>query len=139
MALDGVKFRDAYLKVRRPNNYDITLALMLGPTDPNPAMQVQLGGLEVVRTVVQDSPHKLFIGGLPCDWTEEQVKEMLMPFGQLKAFNLVMDRGTGNSKGYAFAEFLDLHVTDVVIQNLNGKPCHTKFLTVKRALAPPAF
>ncbi|KAL4853943.1 Splicing factor U2af large subunit A [Chlorella vulgaris] len=129
MALDGVKFRDAYLKVRRPNNYDITLALMLGPTDPNPAMQVQLGGLEVVRTVVQDSPHKLFIGGLPCDWTEEQVKEMLMPFGQLKAFNLVMDRGTGNSKGYAFAEFLDLHVTDVVIQNLNGKPCHTKFLT----------
>jgi hypothetical protein len=27
-----------------------------------------------------------------------QVKEMLMPFGQLKAFNLVMDRGTGNSK-----------------------------------------
>jgi hypothetical protein len=27
-----------------------------------------------------------------------QVKEMLMPYGQLKAFNLVMDRGTGNSK-----------------------------------------
>ena len=23
---------------------------------------------------------------------------MLLPFGQLKAFNLVMDRGTGNSK-----------------------------------------
>jgi hypothetical protein len=36
-------------------------------------LKVQLGGLEVVRTVVQDSPHKLFIGGLPCDWTEEQV------------------------------------------------------------------
>lgn len=48
--------------------------------------------------MVQDSPHKLFIGGLPCDWSEEQVKEMLLPFGQLKAFNLVMDRGTGNSK-----------------------------------------
>lgn len=137
MALDGVKFRDAYLKIRRPNNYDITLALMLGPTDPNPAME--LSGLEVVKTVVQDSPHKLFIGGLPCDWSEEQVKEMLTPFGQLKAFNLVMDRGTGNSKGYAFAEFMDVHVTDIVIQNLNGKPCNTKFLTVKRALAPSPF
>lgn len=141
MALDGVKFRDAYLKIRRPNNYDVTLALMLGPTDPNPAMEVgaRMGGLEVVKTVVQDSPHKLFIGGLPCDWSEEQVKEMLMPYGQLKAFNLVMDRGTGNSKGYAFAEFLDIHVTDIVIQNLNGKPCNTKFLTVKRALAPSPF
>ncbi|PRW45747.1 chorismate lyase isoform B [Chlorella sorokiniana] len=137
MALDGVKFRDAFLKIRRPNNYDITLALMLGPTDPNPAMD--LAGLEVVKTVVQDSPHKLFIGGLPCDWSEEQVKEMLLPFGQLKAFNLVMDRGTGNSKGYAFAEFMDVHVTDIVIQNLNGKPCNTKFLTVKRALAPTPF
>ncbi|EFN54687.1 hypothetical protein CHLNCDRAFT_53018 [Chlorella variabilis] len=112
MALDGVKFHDSYLK---------------------------LVGLEVVKTVVQDSPHKLFIGGLPCDWSEDQVKEMLMPFGQLKAFNLVMDRGTGNSKGYAFAEFMDVHVTDIVIQNLNGKPCNTKFLTVKRALAPSPF
>lgn len=140
MALDGVKFHDAYLKIRRPNNYDISMALMLGPTDPNPAMEVTgLAGLEVVKTVVQDSPHKLFIGGLPCDWSEEQVKEMLLPFGHLKAFNLVMDRGTGNSKGYAFAEFMDVHVTDIVIQNLNGKPCNTKFLTVKRALAPSPF
>jgi hypothetical protein len=32
-------------------------------------------------------------------------------------------------QGYAFAEFLDVHVTDIVIQNLNGKPCNTKFLT----------
>ena len=44
---------------------------MLGPADPSPALD--LAGLEVVRTAVVDSPHKLFLGGLPCDWTEEQV------------------------------------------------------------------
>ena len=44
---------------------------MLGPADPSPALD--LAGLEVVRTAVADSPHKLFLGGLPCDWTEEQV------------------------------------------------------------------
>ena len=27
-----------------------------------------------------------------------QVKDMLLPFGELKAFNLVMDKTTGNSK-----------------------------------------
>ena len=27
-----------------------------------------------------------------------QVKELLLPFGHLKAFNLVMDKNTGNSK-----------------------------------------
>lgn len=83
-------------QIRRPNNYDPGVAIMLGPTDPNPAMD--LTGFDVVRTVVQDSPHKVFLGGLPCDWTEDQVKEMLVPYGHLKAFNLVMDRATGNSK-----------------------------------------
>lgn len=58
-------------QVRRPNNYDINVAVMLGPTDPDPTMDVS--NLDIVKTVVQDSPHKLFIGGLPCDWTEDQV------------------------------------------------------------------
>lgn len=96
MAFDGVRYKDTFLKVRRPNNYDPGVAIMLGPTEPNPAMD--LSSLEIVRTVVHDSPHKIFIGGLPCDWNEEQVTEMLVPFGTLKAFNLVMDRATGNSK-----------------------------------------
>lgn len=134
MALDGVLFRDNYIKIRRPNNYDANLAIMLGPTEPSPVLD--LSGLEIVRTVVADSPHKLFVGGLPCDWTEDQVKEMLVPFGPLKAFNLVMDRATGNSKGYAFCEYADVSVTDVVISQLNGKAIGNKFLTVKRALAP---
>lgn len=30
MALDGVLFRDNYIKIRRPNNYDANLAIMLG-------------------------------------------------------------------------------------------------------------
>lgn len=38
-------------QVRRPNNYDVNLALMLGPTEPNPTMD--LSALEIVRTVVQ--------------------------------------------------------------------------------------
>lgn len=137
MAFDGVKFAEGFLKIRRPNNYDVNVAMMLGPTEPNPGMD--LSGLDIVRTVVADSPHKLFVGGLPCDWTEEQVKEMLLPFGPLKAFNLVMDRATGNSKGYAFCEYIDVNVTDAVIQSLNGKPVGNKFLTVKRALAPSPF
>lgn len=48
--------------------------------------------------VVEDSPNKLFIGGLQCDWSEDQVKELLAPFGQLRSFNLVMDKTTGKSK-----------------------------------------
>ncbi len=47
-------------------------------------------------------------------WLSFQVKELMSSFGQLKAFNLVKDAGTGLSKGYAFAEYADSSVTDAV-------------------------
>lgn len=46
-----------------------------------------------------------------------QVKELLLSFGQLRAFNLVKDAATGLSKGYAFAEYVDFNITDQVKSN----------------------
>jgi hypothetical protein len=45
---------------------------MLGPPEPDPTMD--LTALDIVKTVVMDSPNKLFVGGLPCDWSEDQVR-----------------------------------------------------------------
>ena len=59
------------LQIRRPNNYEPDVCIMLGPPDADPTMD--LTALDIVKTVVLDSPNKLFVGGLPCDWTEEQV------------------------------------------------------------------
>ena len=69
----------------------------------------------VVSTVVPDSPHKVFLGGLPNYLNEDQVKELLTSFGQLRAFNLVKDSATGLSKGYAFCEYVDVSITDQAI------------------------
>ena len=101
----GVPFRGSRLRVRRPNNYDSAAAALLGPTDPDPS--VDASRLGAVRTTVADGPDKVFVGGLPCDWDADRVKRLLAPYGRLAAFNLVMDKGTGNSKGYAFCEFAD--------------------------------
>ena len=65
------------LQIRRPNNYDLNVAVVLGPTDPDPTMD--LSSLDIIKTVVQDTPNKLFIGGLPCDWTEDQVCCLALP------------------------------------------------------------
>lgn len=48
-----------------------------------------------------------------------QVKELLLSFGQLRAFNLVKDAATGLSKGYAFAEYVDYNITDQVTNKLD--------------------
>ncbi|VVC89059.1 unnamed protein product [Leptidea sinapis] len=61
------------------------------------------------------------------------VKELLMSFGQLRAFNLVKDSSTGLSKGYAFAEYVDITMTDQAIAGLNGMQLGDKKLIVQRA------
>merc|ERR1712066_536594 len=78
-------------------------------------------------------PNKLFVAGLPNYLNDEQVKELLTSFGQLKAFNLVKDTTTGLSKGYAFAEYLDGSITDQAIAGLNGMQLGDKKLIVQRA------
>merc|ERR1711983_177291 len=76
---------------------------------------------------------KVFVGGLPNYLNEDQVKELLTSFGQLRAFNLVKDVTSGLSKGYAFAEYLDHMVTDQAIAGLNGMQLGDKKLIVQRA------
>ncbi|KAI4476455.1 hypothetical protein M0804_013583 [Polistes exclamans] len=64
---------------------------------------------------------------------EIYVKELLMSFGQLRAFNLVKDSATGLSKGYAFCEYVDVSMTDQAIAGLNGMQLGDKKLIVQRA------
>ena len=61
------------------------------------------------------------------------MKELLLSFGQLKAFNLVKDAATGLSKGYAFAEYIEYSITDQAIAGLNGMQLGDKKLIVQRA------
>merc|ERR1719187_1274990 len=124
MGFDGVIFLGQGLKVRRPRDY-VPIPGAEGEGD------VTVPG--VVSTVVKDTPHKIFIGGLPNYLTDDQVKELLSSFGQLKGFNLVCDGNTQLSKGYAFAEYVDPNITDQAIDGLNGMQLGDKKLLVQRA------
>ncbi|KAK4467253.1 hypothetical protein MN116_009044 [Schistosoma mekongi] len=124
LALDGVLFQNQALKLRRPRDYAPLPGVSEQPSVIVPG---------VVSTVVQDSPHKIFVGGLPNYLNEDQVKELLLSFGPLKGFNLVKDGSTGLSKGYAFCEYVDSNVTDHACAGLNGMQLGDKKLIVQRA------
>ncbi|XP_029293980.1 splicing factor U2AF 65 kDa subunit-like isoform X4 [Cottoperca gobio] len=124
MAFDGIIFQGQSLKIRRPHDYR-----PLPGISEQPAFHVP----GVVSTVVPDSPHKLFIGGLPNYLNDDQVKELLTSFGSLKAFNLVKDSATSLSKGYAFCEYVDVDATDQAAAGLNGMQLGDKKLIVQRA------
>ncbi|TKA54479.1 hypothetical protein B0A53_03172 [Rhodotorula sp. CCFEE 5036] len=122
LGFDGIVFLNSALKIRRPKDYT--------GADPNEIAPYVPG---VVSTNVPDTVNKIFVGGLPSYLNDEQVMELLKSFGELRAFNLVKEGGTGASKGFAFCEYVDPAVTEVACQGLNGMELGDRFLVVQRA------
>ncbi|KAL5715196.1 hypothetical protein ACHQM5_017053 [Ranunculus cassubicifolius] len=133
MALDGIIFEGAPVKVRRPSDYNPSLAAALGPSQPSPSLDLRAVGLTPGSAGGLEGPDRIFVGGLPYYFTEGQIRELLETFGPLRGFDLVKDRETGNSKGYAFCVYQDISVTDIACAALNGIKMGDKTLTVRRA------
>eukprot|EP00026_Physarum_polycephalum_P006706 Phypoly_transcript_06757.p1 GENE.Phypoly_transcript_06757~~Phypoly_transcript_06757.p1 ORF type:complete len:524 (+),score=51.75 Phypoly_transcript_06757:127-1698(+) len=140
MGLDGILMDGQFpLKIRRPTDYKPPGSIPINPTllaaaDPAAAIAAAAAVVPVQPIPnVPESPHKLFMGGIPSTLTEEQLKPMLQGFGQLKAFNMIKDTVTGLSKGYAFFEYVDSNVTDAAIQGLHGITIGDKTVLVQRA------
>ncbi|KAF8409289.1 hypothetical protein HHK36_005363 [Tetracentron sinense] len=135
MTLDGIMFEGVSVRVRRPTDYNPSLAATLGPSQPNPLLNLAAVGLTPGAIGGVEGPDRIFVGGLPYYFTEVQIKELLESFGTLRGFDLVKDRDTGNSKGYGFCIYQDPAVADIACAALNGLKMGDKTLTVRRATA----
>lgn len=133
MALDGIIFEGVAVRVRRPTDYNPSLAAPLGPSQPSPFLDLAAVGLSPGATGGAEGPDRIFVGGLPYYFSDAQIRELLESFGPLRGFNLVKDRDTGNSKGYGFCVYQDPSVTDVACAALNGLKMGDKTLTIRRA------
>lgn len=52
--------------------------------------------------VVNEDERKLFVGGLPQDAKDTDIKEHFGQFGEIDGVNLKTDPSTGRSRGFAF-------------------------------------
>ncbi len=75
---------------------------------------------------------KLYVGNLPFTTTEEDIKELFVPHGEVSSVKLITDRDTGRSRGYAFIE-LDDAAADKAIEALNGSDFGGRNLKVNAA------
>ena len=62
----------------------------------------------------------IFIGGLNYDLTEGDVITVFSQYGEVVNINLVRDKATGKSKGFAFLCYEDQRSTNMAVDNLNG-------------------
>ena len=75
---------------------------------------------------------RLYIGNLPKSVTEQQLGEVLAPFGKPGTIEIAKDN-SGASKGFAFAEFANDEQARATIAGLNGKDVSGQAIKVNEA------
>ena len=76
---------------------------------------------------------KLYVGNLSFDTSENDLRDMLGAFGAVTEVNLIMDRATGRSRGFAFVSMATPEAAQAAIAALGGKEVKGRTLTVNEA------
>jgi RNA recognition motif-containing protein len=76
---------------------------------------------------------KLFVGNLPYNTTNEELKEHFEKYGEVLSAAVIMDRATGRSKGFGFVEMTDDSAADQAIAQADGAELDGRKLTVSEA------
>lgn len=79
------------------------------------------------------SLRSVFVGNIPYEATEEQLKDIFSEVGPVVSFRLVYDRETGKPKGYGFCEYQDQETALSAMRNLNGREFSGRALRVDNA------
>ncbi|HSE48097.1 MAG TPA: hypothetical protein VLA96_02705 [Terriglobales bacterium] len=75
---------------------------------------------------------KIYVGNLPFDATEAELRQMFEPFGKLESVSLVNDNMTGRFRGFAFVEMSDGEATNAIAA-LNAQDLRGRALTVNES------
>jgi RNA recognition motif-containing protein len=80
-------------------------------------------------------PVRLFVGNLPYETSEADLRQHFSAVGALSHVFLPVDRETGRPRGFAFVEFPDKAQADAAIVQLNSQPFKGRTLSVSEARA----
>ena len=78
---------------------------------------------------------KLLVRNLARSTTEAELRAMFEAHGAVQSCNLIIDKLTGNSKGFGFVEMPRPGEAKAAMKNLNGKDVAGNRIRVKKAEA----
>jgi cold-inducible RNA-binding protein len=76
---------------------------------------------------------KLYVGNIPYSLDNDSLKELFEEFGAVSSAQIIEDRDTGRSKGFAFVEMSNTDEAQAAIDAMNGKEIDGRSLTVNEA------
>jgi RNA recognition motif-containing protein len=93
--------------------------------------------LAAVRIFKRDSPvTTIYVGNLPFNATEQDVKTLFERHGKVDSVKLINDRETGKPRGFCFVEMAQAEA-QAAIQGLNGFQMDGRPLRVNEAQERP--
>ncbi len=76
---------------------------------------------------------KLYVGNLSFETTENDLQDLFEQHGTVSEVNLMMDKMTGKSRGFAFITMNDATQASAAMSALNGKDLNGRALNVNEA------
>ena len=75
----------------------------------------------------------IYVGNLSYETGEQELRDAFSQFGEVESVNVIMDRETGRSRGFAFVEMQSSDEGKAAIEGLNLQRIGTRALTVNEA------
>lgn len=76
---------------------------------------------------------KVYVGNLSYDMTEDKLRELFEAHGEVSSVNMITDRHTGRSRGFAFVEMATDEAAKAAITALDGQMVDERQLKVGEA------
>jgi RNA recognition motif-containing protein len=76
---------------------------------------------------------KLYVGNLSYSVDSNQLNDLFAQVGTVDSANVIMDRDTGRSKGFAFVEMSDNTEAQAVLDKFNGTQLDGRALNISEA------
>jgi RNA recognition motif-containing protein len=80
---------------------------------------------------------KLFVGNLPFTMTDDSLMQVFSAYGKVVSANIVFDKFSHRSKGFAFVEYETEEEAAAAMQALDGSEQEGRNIAVKEALPRP--
>ena len=75
----------------------------------------------------------IYVGNLAHQVTEEELRQAFEEFGQVAEARIIMDKFSGESKGFGFVEMPSKEEAEKAIEEMNGKDLKGRALNVNEA------
>jgi len=79
----------------------------------------------------------IYVGNLPYSTTDDDLKSLFAAHGEVASARVVIDRATGQSKGFGFVEMPDRAQAQQAIEALNEFDCQGRKLRVNESQPKP--